>query len=98
TCTPPRPRRRPAASRSPRVSPVTRPSPGHPCHPVLPRHLQPWLPVPDRRRYRQMGAANHGAPHGPASGVEGTDARWLSAALALILAFMAGEVVAGVAA
>ncbi|MBV9203933.1 MAG: cation transporter [Actinobacteria bacterium] len=30
--------------------------------------------------------------HGPASGA---DARWLSAALALILAFMAGEVVAG---
>jgi cobalt-zinc-cadmium efflux system protein len=36
--------------------------------------------------------------HGPAPGGEGTDARWLSAALALILAFMAGEVVAGVAA
>src|SRR5580704_919725 len=33
--------------------------------------------------------------HGPAPG---TDARWLYAALALILAFMAGEVVAGVAA
>jgi cobalt-zinc-cadmium efflux system protein len=33
--------------------------------------------------------------HGPASGA---DARWLSAALALILAFMAGEVVAGLAA
>jgi cobalt-zinc-cadmium efflux system protein len=33
--------------------------------------------------------------HGPASGA---DARWLSAALILILAFMAGEVVAGLAA
>ena len=33
--------------------------------------------------------------HGPASGA---DARWLSAALALILAFMAGEVVAGLTA
>ncbi len=33
--------------------------------------------------------------HGPASGA---DARWLSAALALILAFMAGEVAAGLAA
>src|SRR5271166_4193808 len=33
--------------------------------------------------------------HGPASGA---DARWLSGALALILAFMAGEVIAGVAA
>src|SRR6266581_2786822 len=33
--------------------------------------------------------------HGPAPG---TDARWLYAALTLILAFMAGEVVAGVAA
>src|SRR5437660_12448610 len=33
--------------------------------------------------------------HGPAPG---TDARWLYAALALILAFMAGEVVAGIAA
>ena len=33
--------------------------------------------------------------HGPAPGA---DARWLSAALALILAFMAGEVIAGVAA
>ena len=33
--------------------------------------------------------------HGPASGA---DARWLSGALALILAFMAGEVVAGLAA
>lgn len=33
--------------------------------------------------------------HGP---VPGADARWLSGALALILAFMAGEVVAGVAA
>jgi len=42
-----------------------------------------------------MVAANHRHAHGPASG---TDARWLSAALALILAFMAGEVIAGVAA
>src|SRR5256886_13513323 len=42
-----------------------------------------------------MVAANHRHAHGPASG---TDARWLSAALALILAFMAGEVVAGLAA
>ena len=33
--------------------------------------------------------------HGPAAGA---DARWLSGALALILAFMAGEVVAGLAA
>ena len=33
--------------------------------------------------------------HGP---VPGSDARWLSGALALILAFMAGEVIAGVAA
>ena len=33
--------------------------------------------------------------HGPASGA---DARWLSGALALILAFMAGEVIAGLAA
>src|SRR6516162_9473115 len=33
--------------------------------------------------------------HGPAPGA---DARWLSAALALILAFMAGEVIAGLAA
>jgi cobalt-zinc-cadmium efflux system protein len=36
-----------------------------------------------------------GHAHGPAPGA---DARWLSAALALILAFMAGEVVAGLAA
>ena len=36
--------------------------------------------------------------HGPASGVSGSDARWLSGALALILAFMVGEVVAGLAA
>jgi len=34
-------------------------------------------------------------PHGPSAGA---DARWLSGALALILAFMAGEVVAGLAA
>src|SRR5580704_10953960 len=33
--------------------------------------------------------------HGPASGA---DARWLSGALALILAFMVGEVIAGLAA
>ncbi|HEV2933376.1 MAG TPA: cation transporter, partial [Streptosporangiaceae bacterium] len=33
--------------------------------------------------------------HGP---TPGADARWLSGALALILAFMAGEVVAGLAA
>jgi cobalt-zinc-cadmium efflux system protein len=37
----------------------------------------------------------HGHDHGPASGA---DARWLSGALALILAFMIGEVVAGLAA
>jgi cobalt-zinc-cadmium efflux system protein len=42
------------------------------------------------------GTDRHG--HGPASGVSGSDARWLSGALALILAFMAGEVVAGLAA
>jgi len=36
--------------------------------------------------------------HDPAPGVPGTDARWLSAALALILAFMAAEIVAGLAA
>ena len=36
--------------------------------------------------------------HGPAPGTEGAGARWLSAALVLILAFMAGEVIAGVAA
>ena len=36
-----------------------------------------------------------GHAHGPASGADG---RWLSAALALILAFMAGEVVAGLTA
>ena len=45
-----------------------------------------------------MVAGNHRHAHGPASGVEGTDARWLAGALALILAFMAGEVIAGVAA
>src|SRR6202522_1882144 len=39
------------------------------------------------------GSDRHG--HGPAPGA---DARWLSAALALILAFMAGEIVAGLAA
>jgi cobalt-zinc-cadmium efflux system protein len=37
-------------------------------------------------------AGNHGHSHGPASGA---DPRWLSGALALILAFMAGEVAAG---
>ena len=42
------------------------------------------------------GTDRHG--HGPASGVSGSDARWLSAALVLILAFMAGEIVAGVTA
>ncbi|MGD0602262.1 MAG: cation diffusion facilitator family transporter [Streptosporangiaceae bacterium] len=42
------------------------------------------------------GADRHG--HGPASGVSGPGARWLSAALVLILAFMAGEIVAGLAA
>jgi cobalt-zinc-cadmium efflux system protein len=42
-----------------------------------------------------MVAGSNRHVHGPASG---TDARWLSGALALILAFMAGEVIAGVAA
>lgn len=42
------------------------------------------------------GTDRHG--HGPASGVSGSDARWLSAALVLILAFMAGEIVAGLTA
>ena len=37
-------------------------------------------------------AGNHGHSHGPAAGA---DPRWLSGALALILAFMAGEVAAG---
>jgi cobalt-zinc-cadmium efflux system protein len=37
-------------------------------------------------------AGNHGHSHGPAPGA---DPRWLSGALALILAFMAGEVAAG---
>ncbi len=45
-----------------------------------------------------MVAGSDGHAHSPAPGVEGTGARWLSAALALILAFMAGEVVAGLAA
>jgi cobalt-zinc-cadmium efflux system protein len=45
-----------------------------------------------------MVAGNHRHGHGLASGAQGTDARWLSGALALILAFMAGEVIAGVAA
>src|ERR1700678_4789073 len=39
------------------------------------------------------GSDRHG--HGPAPGA---DARWLLSALALILAFMAGEIVAGLAA
>lgn len=42
-----------------------------------------------------MVAGSDRHTHGPAPG---NDARWLSAALALILAFMAGEVVAGLAA
>ena len=42
-----------------------------------------------------MVAGSDRHAHGPAPG---SDARWLSAALALILAFMAGEVIAGVAA
>src|ERR1019366_6314886 len=56
------------------------------------------LPVLEQGRYRQMvtGTDRHG--HGPASGVSGSDARWLSAALVLILAFMAGEIVAGLTA
>src|SRR5262249_52649482 len=45
-----------------------------------------------------MVAGNHRHGHGLASGVQGTDARRLSGALALILAFMAGGVIAGVAA
>src|SRR5690242_10988026 len=40
-----------------------------------------------------MVAGSDRHAHGPAPG---NDARWLSAALALILAFMAGEVVAGI--
>jgi len=43
-------------------------------------------------------AATQRHAHGPAPGVSGSDARWLSGALALILAFMAGEIVAGLAA
>jgi len=42
-----------------------------------------------------MVAGSNRHAHGPAPG---SDARWLSAALALILAFMAGEVIAGLAA
>src|SRR2546430_16498828 len=42
-----------------------------------------------------MMAGSNRHVHGP---VPGSDARWLSGALALILAFMAGEVVAGLAA
>ena len=49
--------------------------------------------VAGRLRERAGNAGRHA--HGPASGA---DARWLSAALALILAFMVGEVIAGVAA
>jgi cobalt-zinc-cadmium efflux system protein len=41
------------------------------------------------------GPEGHSHSHGPASGA---DARWLSAALALIVAFMAGEVAAGLTA
>ena len=51
------------------------------------------------------GANGHSHPHGGAAlgagahgGAAGGDARWLRAALGLILAFMAGEVVAGLAA
>jgi cobalt-zinc-cadmium efflux system protein len=43
----------------------------------------------------ENAASSGGHAHGPAVGA---DARWLSGALALILAFMAGEVIAGVAA
>jgi len=43
-------------------------------------------------------AATQQHAHGPAPGGSGSDARWLSGALALILAFMVGEVVAGLAA
>src|SRR5258705_10003098 len=42
-----------------------------------------------------MMAGSNRHVHGP---VPGSDARWLSGALALILAFMAGEVIAGLAA
>ena len=42
-----------------------------------------------------MVAGHHGHSHSPASGA---DPRWLSGALTLILAFMGGEVVAGLAA
>src|ERR1700750_56979 len=42
-----------------------------------------------------MVAGSNRHAHGPAPG---SDPRWLSAALALILAFMAGEVIAGLAA
>src|SRR6266576_3156259 len=42
-----------------------------------------------------MVAGSDRHTHGPAPG---NDARWLSAALALILAFMTGEIVAGLAA
>src|SRR6516162_2544782 len=49
--------------------------------------------VAGRLRGRERDADRHA--HGPAAGA---DARWLSGALALILAFMAGEVIAGVAA
>jgi cobalt-zinc-cadmium efflux system protein len=49
----------------------------------------------DARRYRQIVRGTDRHEHGPAPGA---DARWLSGALALILAFMIGEVVAGLAA
>jgi cobalt-zinc-cadmium efflux system protein len=47
---------------------------------------------------RSQGAGGHGHGHGGHVHGAGGDARWLSAALALILAFMAGEVVAGLTA
>jgi cobalt-zinc-cadmium efflux system protein len=46
-------------------------------------------------QYRQIVSGTDRHEHGPAPGA---DVRWLSGALALILAFMAGEVVAGLAA
>jgi cobalt-zinc-cadmium efflux system protein len=50
--------------------------------------------------HRADGHAADGHAHGPGGHGHGTggDARWLSAALALIVAFMAGEVIAGLAA
>jgi cobalt-zinc-cadmium efflux system protein len=47
------------------------------------------------RGYRQIVTGTDRHEHGP---VPGADARWLSGALALILAFMIGEVAAGLAA